>query len=143
MSKRHPLQATKIFFVYWVCPKIKQFRTAIDDENIPQILDLVIQRPSLIHEPIDFHGNTGLALAIQSGRIKSIKILLRLGSNPNRGNIYNGTHPMVLLVDLSSDNHHPRVPIIAKMLLDAGSNSSHQQKHKAITSQPPNATNRL
>lgn len=137
MSKRHPLQATKIFFSYWISPIFKRFQNAIETEHVPQILDLFIQRRSLINESIDLHGNTGLSLAIQSGRIKSIKILLKLGSNPNIGNIYDNTHPLYILAKLPSNNK-PKIPTIAKMLLNAGSDPFYQHTDlKSSIPDPP------
>jgi ankyrin repeat protein len=62
-----------------------------------------------------------IGLAIQLGRIKVVKLLLKLGSDPNVANIFDGNHPLFLLA--KSISHGPsKTTVLATLLLDAGSN---------------------
>lgn len=136
MSLRLAVHSSQVFVSYWIPCKVKRLREAIFNEFLPTILDLSVQRPKLLHQAVDNDGNTALGtlmifssyrhvlflgLAILLGRIKAVKILLKLGSDPNIANLSDGSHPLCFLAKAHPHGDPKTVPL-AKLLLDAGSN---------------------
>lgn len=138
MTLRLAVHSSQVILSYWIPCKVKKLRQAIFNEFLPTILDLAVQKPKLLHQAIDTDGNTALGtngqrslidymsclflgLAILLGRIKAVKILLKLGSDPNIANLSDGSHPLCVLAKAHPHGDTKTVPL-ARLLLEAGSN---------------------
>jgi hypothetical protein len=62
MSWRLAFHSTKLLFSYLIPYKVKLFRDAIFDGNIPTIRRLAAERPRLLQQSIDADGNTALGI---------------------------------------------------------------------------------
>jgi len=139
MSWRLAFHSAKLLFSYLVPYKVKIFRDAIFDANIPVIRELADERPRLLQQSIDADGNTALGLAMLLGELEIVKILLELGSNPNLANAFDGNHPLVILAKLRSEENS-KTPALAELLLDAGSNPLHEVRYQADNANRLDAT---
>jgi ankyrin repeat protein len=130
MSWRLAFHSTKILFSYLVPYKVKVFRDAIFKGNIPVIRAMAAERPRLLQQVIDSDGNTALGLAILLGEVDVVKTLLELKSDPNLANGFDGNHPLVILAKLRTEENS-KTPILAELLLAAGSNPLHEVRYQA------------
>jgi ankyrin repeat protein len=130
MSWRLAFHSTKILFSYLVPYKVKVFRDAIFKGNIPVIREMAAERPRLLQQVIDSDGNTALGLAILLGEVDVVKTLLELKSDPNLANGFDGNHPLVILAKLRTEENS-KTPILAELLLAAGSNPLHEVRYQA------------
>jgi hypothetical protein len=60
MSWRLSFHSAKLLFSYLIPYKVKLFRDAIFDGNIPIIRQLAAERPRLLQQSIDADGNTAI-----------------------------------------------------------------------------------
>lgn len=59
-----------------------------------------------------------------------VKLLLKLGSDPNIANAFDGNHPLFLLAKAHFLGN-PKITILATILLDAGSNPLSPVRYQA------------
>jgi len=68
---------------------------AVDDENIEKIREEVVaNKVDINYKEVNF-GETLLQIAVWKSKYKSAKVLLELGADPNLGDSYTGTTPMI------------------------------------------------
>ena len=68
-----------------------------------------------------------------------VRTLLKLGCNPNLANKFDGNHPLILLAKLRPEENS-KTPLLAEILLDAGSNPLYEVQHQADTATRMDAT---
>lgn len=68
---------------------------AVDDEDTEKIREEVVVKKVNINYKEEKFGKTLLQIAIWKSKYKSTKILLELGANPNLGDSYTGTTPLI------------------------------------------------
>ncbi|CAF0754003.1 unnamed protein product [Adineta steineri] len=139
MSWRLAFHTTKLLFSYLIPYKMKVFRDAIFDGNIPVIRQLAAERPRLLQQAIDADGNTAIGLACLLGDVDIVKTLLELGSNPNVANGFDGNHPLVILAKLRVEENS-KTGVLADLLLDAGADPLHDVHYQADTAKRLDAT---
>jgi ankyrin repeat protein len=139
MSWRLAFHSAKLLFSYLIPYKVSIFRDAIFDGKIETIRQLAAERPRLLQQSIDGDGNTALGLAILLGEIEIVKTLLELGSDPNLANAFDGNHPLVFLARLRAEENS-KTPLLADILLDAGSDPLYEVRYQADTASRMDAT---
>jgi ankyrin repeat protein len=139
MSWRLAFHSTKLLFSYLFPYKMQTFRDAIFGGNLDTIRKLAAERPRLLQQSIDADGNTALGLAILLGEIEIVKLLLELGSNPNIANAFDGNHPLVILAKLRAEENS-KTPILADLLLNAGSDPLYEVRYQADSASRLDAT---
>ncbi len=78
-------------------------------------------------------------MAVLLGEVELVKVLLELGSNPNIANAFDGNHPLVFLSKLRSEENS-KTPILAELLLDAGSDPLYEVRYQADNANRLDAT---
>ena len=73
------------------------------------------------------------------GEIEIVKTLLELGSDPNLANAFDGNHPLVFLAKFRSEENS-KTPLLAEILLDAGSDPLHEVRYQADSASRIDAT---
>jgi ankyrin repeat protein len=139
MSWRLSFHSAKLLFSYLIPYKVKLFRDAIFDGNIPIIRQLAAERPRLLQQSIDADGNTAIGLALLLGEVEIVKTLLELGSNPNVANAFDGNHPLVILAKLRSEENSKTL-LLADLLLNAGSDPLYEVRYQADSAKRLDAT---
>ncbi|CAF4459212.1 unnamed protein product, partial [Rotaria magnacalcarata] len=129
MSWRLAFHSTKLLFSYTVPFKMKLFRDSIFTGDVEKIRQLSDERPRLLQQSIDSDGNTALGLALLLNEVDAIRTLLQLGSDPNVANAFDGNHPLVILAKLRVEENS-KTPLLAELLLDAGSNPLHEVRYQ-------------
>jgi len=139
MSWRLAYHSTKLLFSYLIPYKVRLFRDAIFNGNVTAIRQLSVGRPRLLRQAVDADGNTALGLAILLGDVDVVKTLLELECDPNLSNAFDGNHPLVTLAKLRSEENS-KTPILAELLLKAGSDPLHEVRYQADTASRFDAT---
>ncbi|CAM4805678.1 unnamed protein product [Rotaria magnacalcarata] len=139
MSWRLAFHSTKLLFSYTVPFKMKLFRDSIFTGDVEKIRQLSDERPRLLQQSIDSDGNTALGLALLLNEVDAIRTLLQLGSDPNVANAFDGNHPLVILAKLRVEENS-KTPLLAELLLDAGSNPLHEVRYQIDAAKRLDAT---
>lgn len=90
---------------------------AVEDMDTTKIKELISKGSANVNYQESRFGNTLLMMAILNSQYESVKILLRLGADPNLANMYRGTTAMIE----AADNENPEY---IKLLLKYKGNPS-------------------
>jgi len=132
-------RSTKLLFSYLFPYKVKFFREAVFSGNLEKIRQLAGERKVFLTDAVDADGWTALGLAVLTGQPEVLKLLLELGCNPNVANGFDGDHPLVVLARTRLEDSS-KTPLIADILLDAGSDPLAEVRYQADTATRADAT---
>ncbi|CAF3380372.1 unnamed protein product [Rotaria socialis] len=138
-SWRLAFHSTKLLFSYTVPFKMKLFRDSIITGDVTKLRELSDGRPRLLQQSIDADGNTALGLALLLGEVDIVRTLLQLGSDANVANAFDGNHPLVILAKLRVEENS-KTPLLAELLLDAGSDPLHEVRYQVDNAKRLDAT---